>query len=80
MARVVDRNVRALLERRCAEEVSKGAGEKLAAKISAFAGSMRFVVLHLALYGGWIVTNPGTTANIATEKVLDRIEPHTRVE
>jgi len=31
--------------------------ERLANTITAFTGSMRFVYLHLAIYGAWIISN-----------------------
>ena len=36
----------------------------MADAITAFAGSMRFVYLHLVLYGGWIVINLGWVPGI----------------
>lgn len=57
MAGVIDRNVAALISRREQEKEATGREEKIAAAISDFAGSMRFVYLHLVLYGAWIVVN-----------------------
>jgi uncharacterized membrane protein len=60
VAGVIDRNVEALLRRREAERAATGREDKIADAISAFAGSMKFVYLHLAVYGVWIVVNlPG---------------------
>lgn len=59
MAAVVDRNIEALLARRHAEEKSKGIEERIADGITRFTGSMRFVYIHLGLFGGWIVVNLG---------------------
>lgn len=59
MASVVNRNIAALLERREAEERSKGAQERLADAITSFTGSMTFVYIHLVLFGGWILINVG---------------------
>jgi uncharacterized membrane protein len=60
MARVIDRNVEALLRRREQERAATGAEERIADAISHFAGSMKFVYLHLVIYGAWIVANlPG---------------------
>jgi uncharacterized membrane protein len=60
MADVVERNIRALLARRREEDAQAGWQDRLAARISGFTGSMRFVYLHLAVYGLWIVANlPG---------------------
>jgi uncharacterized membrane protein len=59
MARIVDRNINALLERRKAEQINKTWQDRLADSITAFAGSMRFVLVHLVLYGLWLVWNLG---------------------
>jgi uncharacterized membrane protein len=37
--------------------VSASTEEKLANAITAFTGSMRFVYVHLVVYGGWILSN-----------------------
>ncbi len=57
MAHVVERNIHALLERRHAEDLQQSLQERLAERITRFTGSMAFVYLHLALFGGWIVVN-----------------------
>lgn len=59
MAAVVDRNIEALLARRHAEEKSKGIQERIADNITRFTGSMRFVYIHLVLFGSWIFVNLG---------------------
>jgi uncharacterized membrane protein len=60
MAEVVERNIRALLARRRTEDEQASWQDRLAARITSFTGSMRFVYLHLAIYGLWIVANlPG---------------------
>jgi uncharacterized membrane protein len=51
------RNIEALRERRKQELRNAKREEKLADAITAFTGSMRFVYLHLALYGVWIAWN-----------------------
>jgi uncharacterized membrane protein len=51
------RNIETLRERRRQELIASGKEDKLANAITAFTGSMRFVYLHLALYGGWILSN-----------------------
>src|SRR5439155_11515529 len=53
------RNIDALRRRREDEEASATAEERLARAITRFSGSMRFVYLHLALYGGWLAANLG---------------------
>jgi uncharacterized membrane protein len=59
LARVVDRNVRALLARRADEERTKRRSERIADRITRFTGSMRFVYIHLTLFGTWIFVNLG---------------------
>ena len=63
---VLERNIRALQERRrreereaSAEEREASAEERLADAITRFTGSMRFVYLHLAFFGFWIAANLG---------------------
>ena len=59
MAGVVERNIRALLDRKKEEDQKTSFEERLAAKITAFTGSMAFVYLHLLLFGVWIAWNSG---------------------
>jgi uncharacterized membrane protein len=54
---VVERNIRALLERRRADDHRRGWQDQLADNITRFTGSMRFVYLHLLVFGLWIVVN-----------------------
>lgn len=61
MAGVVERNIRALLARRQMEDRQKALGERVADGITRFTGSMRFVYIHLVLFGTWIVVNLGWT-------------------
>jgi uncharacterized membrane protein len=50
-------NIDALRERRKQEKREASSEEKLADAITTFTGSMRFVYLHLVIYGGWIAWN-----------------------
>ena len=59
LAGVVDRNIRSLMEREREQELRRRLEDRIADAITRFAGSMRFVYLHLLLYGGWIVINLG---------------------
>ena len=59
MARVVERNITALIARRRQEEAAGGWQERAADGITRFTGSMRFVYLHLAVFGLWIAVNLG---------------------
>jgi uncharacterized membrane protein len=56
---VLERNIRALQQRRRREEAEATAEERVAEAITRFTGSMRFVYLHLAFFGFWIVANLG---------------------
>jgi len=59
MAHVVERNIQALEARQRAESERKSWQDKLADAITCFTGSMRFVGIHLALFGLWIIWNLG---------------------
>lgn len=62
----LERNIRALVDRRKREEAAATLQQKLADGITGFTGSMAFVYLHLAIFGFWIVANlhliPGVPA------------------
>jgi uncharacterized membrane protein len=51
------RNIETMRERRRQEAKAVSTEDALANTITAFTGSMRFVYLHLAIYGGWILGN-----------------------
>lgn len=53
------RNIEALQQRRRAEERSASTQDRIASGITRFTGSLRFVYLHAAIYGFWIVANLG---------------------
>src|SRR4051794_38860609 len=57
MSPVLERNIRALVERRRREEQEASPQQKLADAITRFTGSMLFVYLHLLIFGFWIVAN-----------------------
>jgi uncharacterized membrane protein len=59
MAQIVERNIRALLNRRQQEEGSKTREERIADTITRFTGSMAFVYIHLVLFATWIIWNLG---------------------
>jgi uncharacterized membrane protein len=58
-SRVLARNIEALVELRKRAERRKGPQERVADAITRFTGSMPFVYLHAALFGGWILWNLG---------------------
>ena len=59
IARVVERNVNALLHRRKEDIKIRTFHERMIDAITAFASSMASVYIHLVLFGGWIVWNLG---------------------
>ncbi len=59
MAKIVERNINALIQRRKDEERQKTREERIADRVTHFTGSMFFVYLHLALFGTWIIWNLG---------------------
>lgn len=54
---VLDHNIRTLLERRREEDRRRRWPDRLADRITRFAGSMTFVALHVVLFGGWMWWN-----------------------
>jgi uncharacterized membrane protein len=58
------RNIEALEQRRRQEEAAATRQERLAQAITEFTGSMRFVYLHLAIYGAWLLVNLGIVPGI----------------
>jgi uncharacterized membrane protein len=56
---VLERNIQALHERRRQEEAKASLEERIAEAITRFTGSMRFVYIHLTIFGFWIVANLG---------------------
>ncbi len=61
----LERNIHALQLRRQREEKEATAEARIAEAITRFTGSMRFVYLHLALFGFWIVANLGWVSGVA---------------
>jgi uncharacterized membrane protein len=53
------RNIAAIEERERQDRSRATLEERIAERITRFTGSMRFVYVHLALYGGWIAANVG---------------------
>ena len=58
---VLERNIAALLARRRSEEKQKTTQDRIADTITQFTGSMKFVYLHVLIFGAWIVINLGIT-------------------
>ena len=61
LAPVMQRNIEALVERRREADRARSRQDRLADVITRFAGSMRSVVLHGAVFGAWVVLNAGLT-------------------
>ena len=57
MNAVMQRNIRAVLEKRRAANAKKSLDLRLADKITRFTGSMLFVYIHLVIFALWIVSN-----------------------
>jgi uncharacterized membrane protein len=58
---VLERNIAALLARRRNEEKQKTTQDRIADSITQFTGSMKFVYLHVLIFGAWIIINLGIT-------------------
>ena len=56
---VLARNIRTMERRRDREDVTATLEVRVADAIIGFTGSMRFVYLHLVLFGLWILVNLG---------------------
>jgi uncharacterized membrane protein len=61
----LERNIRALHARRKREDAQATREERVAEAITRFAGSMRFVYLHLAGIAFWVVANVGWIPGVA---------------
>ena len=57
LASVLRRNIEMLRERRKREAESASLSDRVAHRITSFTGSMTFVVIHLILFGAWILIN-----------------------
>lgn len=57
LSKSLKRNIEVLRKRRESEVASASREENVAEAITSFTGSMRFVYLHLAFYGCWILVN-----------------------
>jgi uncharacterized membrane protein len=56
-APVLDRNITALVERRRREEREKPIQHRFADRVTQFTGSLKFVYIHIVLFGTWILWN-----------------------
>ena len=62
---VLERNIETLSERRRQEQAQASLSDRIADRVTGFTGSMTFVVLHLLLFGFWIVANLGWVPGVA---------------
>ena len=65
LSSVLERNIQALAERRHRDEARATLADRIADRVTRFTGSMTFVVLHLLLFGFWIVANLGLVPGVA---------------
>ena len=59
LARIVERNIHALIDRRREEDLAKGREERIADRVTRFTGSMTFVYVHLVIVALWVAINLG---------------------
>jgi uncharacterized membrane protein len=59
LAQVVERNIQALLLHRREQEVNRSREERFADTVTRFTGSLKFVYIHLVVFGLWILINLG---------------------
>jgi uncharacterized membrane protein len=64
LSTALTRNIEALEERRRQEAAAAPLEARVAEAITRFTGSMRFVYVHLALYGAWILVNLGVVPGL----------------
>jgi uncharacterized membrane protein len=62
---VLERNIRSMDLRREREEAHASREERVAQAITDFTGSMKFVYLHLAIFGFWVIANLGLVPSIS---------------
>jgi uncharacterized membrane protein len=61
---VLARNICMLQERRDREDATATFEERIAGAITRFSGTMRFVYLHILVYGFWILANLGVIPGV----------------
>lgn len=65
LASVLARNIHAMEARREREEAAATREERIAGAITRFTGSMRFVYLHVVVFGLWIIANLGLLPGVS---------------
>ncbi|HEY2210807.1 MAG TPA: DUF1003 domain-containing protein [Bradyrhizobium sp.] len=61
---VLDRNIRALYERRQREAAAESLESRVADTMTRFAGSMIFIYVHIVIFGLWIIANLGWVSGV----------------
>src|SRR5258705_8796606 len=59
IAKIVERNVNALLHRKKQDQKKRSLADKIAHAIASFAGTMLSVSIHAIFFGTWIAWNMG---------------------
>jgi uncharacterized membrane protein len=62
---VLERNIRSLDLRRAREQAQATLEERIAQAITDFSGSMKFVYLHIAIFGFWVIANLGLVPGLS---------------
>lgn len=63
-ATAVKKNIEAILELEKRAIQSRSAAERIADKVTTFAGNTPFILLHVVWFGGWIIINGGLIPSI----------------
>lgn len=59
LSNVLERNIRTIMRLRLEAAQRRGPGDRVADAITAFAGRMSFVYIHVVWFGSWIALNSG---------------------
>ena len=62
---VLERNIRSLDLRRVREQARATLEERIAQAITDFSGSMKFVYLHIVIFGFWVIANLGLVPGLS---------------
>ena len=73
LAGVLDRNIQTLAQQRREEEIKIGPTERIAQTITRFTGSMRFVIVHVVIFGSWILANCGYISSLAFDPEFSKL-------
>jgi uncharacterized membrane protein len=59
LSKILERNIRTIVELRVKQAETRGLQDRIADAVTAFAGSMPFIYLHIIWFAGWILANLG---------------------